>query len=256
MPSFDETHLDVNGIDTAVLTAGDGEPILFLHGGGVLEGFDCFLPLAERFRLIAPYHPGFGASAEDPQVESMQDWVRRYVTLLDMLQLESVVLFGHSLGGLLAARFTIDHPERVRRLVVASPAGLDVPDHPLANLGQLAPGDVYALLTNDPSVFEGLVPEPLDDAFLAERMREGRSVSRVLHGPFDPVLEERLGDVRVPTLILWGDDDKIVPVGHAPVWEARLPNARLRLFPGKGHLLFHEEPEAVDAVIAFAQEQP
>ena len=256
MPSFDETHLDVNGIDAAVLTAGDGESILLLHGGGVLEGFDCFLPLAERFRLIVPHHPGFGASAEDPRVESMQDWVRRYVALLDIFELESVVLFGHSLGGLLAARLTIDHPERVRRLVVASPAGLDVPEHPLANLGQLAPGEVYALLTKDPSVFEGRIPEPLDDAFMAARMREGRSIGQVLHGPFDPVLEESLGDVRVPTLILWGDDDKIVPVEHGAVWAARLPNARLRVFPGKGHLLFHEEPEAVAAVGAFAQEQP
>ena len=60
----------------------------------------------------------------------------------------------------------------------------------------------------------------------------------------------------MPTLILWGDDDKIVPVEHGAVWAARLPNARLRVFPGKGHLLFHEEPEAVAAVGAFAQEQP
>jgi pimeloyl-ACP methyl ester carboxylesterase len=254
MPGFDERHLTVNGADTAVLTAGEGEPLVFFHGGGVVEGFDCFLPLAERFRFIAPYHPGFGSSADDPSVASMQDWVRRSVELLDLLGLETVVLAGHSLGAWLAARFAIDHPERVRRLVVASAAGLDVPNHPIANLGAIPPEQVYTLLTNDPSIFDGLVQLPLDDAFLAARAREGRSLGQVVPGPFDPILVERLGSVRVPTLILWGDDDRIVPVEHAPFWEAALPDARLRIFSGRGHLLFHETPEAVEAVAAFAGE--
>lgn len=253
MPAFDERHYVVNGVDTAVLTAGDGDPLLFLHGGGVLEGFDCFLPLAERFRFIAPYQPGFGSSADDPSVVGMQDWVRRQVELLDLLGLETAVVVGHSLGGWLAARMTVAHPERVRRLVLASPAGLNVPDHPGANLRETPPEEIYALLTNDPSVFAGLVPEPLDDAFLAARMREGMSIARVVSGPFDPILEETLGDVRAPTLLLWGEDDRIVPVGHAPAWEARLPNAQLQVFPGRGHLLFHEEPDAVGAVMAFGK---
>ena len=167
MPGFDERHLTVNGADTAVLTSGEGEPLVFFHGGGVLEGFDCFLPLAERFRFVAPYHPGFGPSAPDPSVAGMQDWVERYVELLDLLGLEKIVLAGHSLGAWLAGRFVLDHPERVRRLVVASAAGLDVPNHPIANLGAIAPEEVYTLLTRDPSIFDGLIPEPLDDAFLA-----------------------------------------------------------------------------------------
>jgi pimeloyl-ACP methyl ester carboxylesterase len=252
MSGFDERHHAVNGVDTAVLSAGDGDPLLFLHGGGVLEGFDCFLPLAERFRFIAPYHPGFGPSAEDPSVAGMHDWVRRQVGLLDVLDIERTVVVGHSLGGWLAARLSLDHPERVRRLVLASPAGLNVPDHPGANLRETPPAEIYKLLTSDPSIFAGLVPDPLDDAFLAARMREGESIGRVVSGPFDPVLEETLDGLRVPTLILWGEDDRIVPVGHARAWQSHLPDAEVRVFPGTGHLLFHEEPEAVGAVAAFA----
>ncbi|HEY7381623.1 MAG TPA: alpha/beta hydrolase [Gaiella sp.] len=254
MPSFDERHLAVRDVDTAVLMAGDGDPLVFFHGGGVIEGFDCFLPLAERFRFVVPFHPGFGASDDDPAVAGIDDWVARYVELFDQLGLERVVLFGHSLGGWLAARFTIAHPERVRRLVLASPAMMNVPEHPPANLGEMSPEQIYAALTKDPAVFAGRIPQPLDDAFVGARMREAQSVGRVVPGPFDPVLEERLGSVRAPTLLLWGEDDQIVPVGHAPAWAERIPEIETRVFPGRGHLLFHEDPEAVAAVLEFASD--
>ena len=197
----------------------------------------------------------FGASADDPAVKGIEDWVARYAELLDVLELDRVVLVGHSLGGWLAARFTIEHPGRVRRLVLVSPAMLNVPDHPPANLGAMQPAEIYAALTNDPSVFAGRIPEPLDDAFVEARMREAQSVGRVVPGPFDPVLDERLGSVGVPTLLLWAGDDRIVPVEHAEVWAARVPGIQSRVFPGRGHLLFHEEPEAVAAVMAFADDE-
>jgi pimeloyl-ACP methyl ester carboxylesterase len=256
MASFVERHLTVNGVDTAILMAGEGSPLVFFHGGGVLEGFDCFLPLAERFRFVAPFHPGFGPSASDPAVAGMEDWVRRYATLFDLLELDRVALLGHSLGGLLAARFALEHPDRVHRLMLASPAGLNVPEHPLANLGAMSPHEVYTTLTRDPSIFEGRIPEPLDDAFIAARMREGASIGSVVAGPFDAMLEERVDTLDVPTLLLWGDDDRVVPAGHAPVWEARVSGSQLTIFPGRGHLLFHEEPRAVDLVASFASGDP
>ena len=75
MPAFREEHYDVNGIDTAVLTAGEGEPLVFFHGAGTAFGLRHLLPLAERFRLIVPHHPGFGASADDPSIDSLHDYV-------------------------------------------------------------------------------------------------------------------------------------------------------------------------------------
>ena len=248
---FKEEHHDVNGVDAAVLTAGEGEPLVFFHGGGVLEGFDCFGPLAERYRLLVPYHPGFGPSGDDPGVASVHDWVRHYLELFDLLGLRELSLIGHSLGGWLASWFSIDHGHRVRQVVLAAPFGMDVPGHGLANLGAMAPDEILQALTRDPTVFEGKLPIAPDDAFLAARAREGQTVGAIRPGASDPTLGRWLHRLTMPTLVIWGDDDQIVPAAHLPEWEMLIPDAKTVLLPGKGHLLFHEGPEAVAAVGAF-----
>ena len=256
MSSLDTTQLVVDGVDTTVLTAGEGEPLVFLHGGGTVEGFDCFLPLAEHFRLVVPYHPGFGLSGDDPRIGSIDDYVQHYVNLFDVLGIETMVLFGHSWGGWLATRFASEHPQRVRRLVLAAPYGLDAPGHPLANIPAMTPEQILAALTRDPTVFAGKVPVPLDEAFTAAQGRELQSAGRVMPGPFDPALAERLPLLTMPTLLLWGDEDEIVPAAHAAVWEPLLPNGRSTVFAARGHLLFHEDADAVAAVRAFAEASP
>jgi pimeloyl-ACP methyl ester carboxylesterase len=115
MASFTETHLDVDGVETAVLTAGDGPPLVFFHGGGIVEGADCFVPLAERFRVVVGYHPGFGGTAVDPRIDGIEGWVRHYDGLLEQLGIGEFVLIGHSLGGWLASRFVLEHRSSSRR---------------------------------------------------------------------------------------------------------------------------------------------
>ena len=127
MAAFRENRHEINGVEVVVLTAGEGPPLLFFHGAGTITGFDALLPLAERFRLVAPYHPGYGPSADDPSVDSIHDYVLHYLDLLDVLELDEFTLAGHSMGGLLAAWFAIEQTSRVRRLVLVSPLGLRVP---------------------------------------------------------------------------------------------------------------------------------
>ena len=113
---------------------------MFLHGGGTVEGFDCFLPLAERFRLVVPYHPGFGLSGDRHRDRAASTTTS--VTTSDLfaaLGIDRLVLFGHSWGGWVAATFAAAHPERVRGLVLAAPYGLDAPASPLANIPAMSP---------------------------------------------------------------------------------------------------------------------
>lgn len=249
---YEKNVYEINGISTAVLTAGDGPPLLFLHGGGTTTGFDALLPLAERHRLVVPIHPGFGDSADDPEIDGVHDYRRHYLDLCDLLGLERPVVVGHSMGGWIAATYAIDHPERVARLVLAAPVGLRVPGHPTTDLFTIPPQELGAYLTAKPEVLAAAVPSPPTPEFLADQYREQTSAARVLWGgPYDRKLRRWLHRVKVPTLLLWGDADRLIPVGQCDAWAELLPEVEQRVLPGVGHLIFDESAEAVSAVAEF-----
>jgi pimeloyl-ACP methyl ester carboxylesterase len=112
------------------------------------------------------------------------------------------------------------------------------------------PGDeVLGYLTTNADVIAGLDPTP---AFVADRVREMASLTRVLRArTHDPKLERWLHRLTMPTLLLWGDADRLIPAAQAPTWAARIPGAQTVVLPGLGHLLFDESRVAVDAVGEF-----
>ena len=251
---YQEQRLDINGIDTAVFSAGEGDPLVFLHGAGTLTGFDSLLPLADACRLIVPHHPGFGASADDTTVDSILDYVLHYLDLFDALELGEVSLVGHSMGGHVAAMLAATQGTRIRSLVLAAPSGLRVREHPTADFFSIPDEEIPAHLAEDMSVFAGHVPMPPTPEFLAERYRETTSAARLLWGRmYDVKLPRWLHRVAQPALLLWGEADKIVPVQQAPIWADHLPNAEVKTLPGVGHLLFDESRDAVDAVAVFVE---
>jgi pimeloyl-ACP methyl ester carboxylesterase len=253
MAGFAEERLEVNGIDTAVFSAGSGAPVVFLHGGGTVTGFDSLLPIAAGCRLVVPHHPGFGASADDPSIDSIHDYVLHYLDLLDALDLDVCALVGHSLGGYLAVMIGALQPARVRRLVLAAPFGLRVREHPTVDLFSVPDEELLGILTEDLAVFEGHVPMPPTPEFLAERYRETTSLARLLwQRPYDTKLAKWLHRLTMPTLIVWGERDRLIPVEQAAVWAEAIPGAEVTTLPGVGHLLFDESRAAVDAVAAFA----
>jgi pimeloyl-ACP methyl ester carboxylesterase len=256
MASFTNETLDVNGIETVVQIAGEGEPLVFLHGAGTITGFDSLLPLAERFRLIVPHHPGFGLSADDPSVSRIEDYARHYLDVFDQLGIRELSLVGQSMGGWLAATLAIDGSERVRRLVLAAPIGLRVPEHPTADIFTIPGEELLEHLSADPSVFDGKVPDPPTPEFLAHGFREMTSAARILwERPYDPRLARWLHRLTMPTLLLWGEDDRIVPAGQIDVWADHVRGAERRVLPGVGHLLFDESGDAVTAVGDFVGEE-
>jgi pimeloyl-ACP methyl ester carboxylesterase len=249
---FREDRHEVNGVEVAVLGAGDGAPLLFFHGAGTVTGFDALLPLAERFRLVVPYHPGYGPSADDTSVDSIHDYVLHYLDLLDVLGLEEVTLVGHSMGGLLAAWFAIEQTRRVRRLVLVAPLGLRVREHPTVDIFTIPDEELLTYVSADMAVFEGHVPMPPTPDFLAARYRESTSTARMFWDrPYDLKLAKWLHRLTMPTLLLWGELDRLIPAAQAPAWAGLIPNAQTRILAGVGHLPFEESSEAIEAVLDF-----
>ncbi|HYC15284.1 MAG TPA: alpha/beta hydrolase [Stellaceae bacterium] len=251
-PAFKREELSVNGIKTVMLTAGKGEPLMLWHGAGTFHGFDFALPWAEHFRVLIPFHPGFGLSADDPSITGIHDYVMHYVELLDQLGLASVNLVGFSLGGYIAASFAAEHGHRIRKLVLVAPAGLRVPEHPMVDLFRVPPEQVPGYLVANMEVLLPHLPKGPDIDFMVERYRESTSLARVAwERSYDPKLPKWLHRLRMPTLLVWGNQDRLIPVGQAAAWAKLIPDARIRSFDHAGHLVLDESPDSVRAITDF-----
>jgi len=210
MTHFQKSDLMVDGVRVQVLEAGKGRPMIYLHGADASGGFDELLPLAEKHRLILPIHPGFGGSDDDPTINSVLDYVVHYAALFDALKLhEPVDLLSHSLGGWIASLFAIFHGHRVHRLALACPAGLRVPEHPGADLFMIPPEKQPSTLAASPTVLAKMSQGEVTVDMKVARYREMTSLARVIwECSYDPKLDRWLKRVSVPTLILWGEQDK------------------------------------------------
>jgi pimeloyl-ACP methyl ester carboxylesterase len=253
---LERSTYDINGTETVVLGAGDpsAPPLVFLHGAGTFHGWAFSEPWTAGHRVLIPFHPGYGESGDLTELHEIHDLVLHYTALFDELGLTSDVnLVGFSLGGLLAARFAIEQKHRLRRLVLVSPAGLRVPGVEVEDLFHIPPEEIPArLVHNIETLLPHLPTDPNDVDFTVDRYREIRTTALMMWDhPFDRVIPRWLGRVDIPTLILWGEDDRLLPVELAPAWADLLPDATVATFPEAGHLVLDESPDAVEAVAKF-----
>jgi pimeloyl-ACP methyl ester carboxylesterase len=252
MARLEREEIAVDGVKTVVHSAGTGEPVIFLHGAGTVDGFDFMEPWADKFRVIAPYHPGFGESGDDPTFTDLHDYVMHYLELFDELKLDTFSLVGLSLGGYLAAKFCSEHGHRVKKLALIAPAGIIDPQHPTLDIIKVPGDQIVGLLTSDFEVIKKRLPENPDLDFIGERYRESGTVARLFwERPNDPKFMRYLHRIKAPTMIVWGDEDKIIPVEQAATWRKHVPHADVRIYKGAGHLVHLEKPEAADAIARF-----
>jgi pimeloyl-ACP methyl ester carboxylesterase len=254
--NLERLTFDVNGTSTVVLAAGDPDapPLVFLHGAGTWHGWGFSEGWTATHRVLIPFHPGYGLSDDLEGLSEVHDLVIHYVELFDQLGLTADVdLVGLSLGGLLAARFAIEQKHRLRRLVLCCPAGLRAPGVAVDDLFVIRPDEILGRLAHRMETLQPHLPEdPNDVDFTVDRYRELRTTALMLWDhPFDRVIPRWLGRVDIPTLIVWGDEDTLLPPALAPAWAALLPDATVKTFPDAGHLVLDESPEAADAVAQF-----
>jgi pimeloyl-ACP methyl ester carboxylesterase len=242
-----ETVLSVRDRRVQLSRGGDGPPLLYLHGAGA----DGWMPvhdlLAARHDLLLPTHPGFGASDGLEDIESMEDLVFRTVDVLDALGLERCDVVGLSLGGWLGAELALRHPARVNRLVLVDAAGVRVPGVPMGEIFLAPPSRARELLFHDPTsaLATSLVPDVPPPERLPAILRAREAAARLLWNPWRDYrkLTQRLGRIKTPTLVVWGEHDRLIPLAYGETYVHGIPGARLVTVPDCGHLPPFEQPE-------------
>jgi pimeloyl-ACP methyl ester carboxylesterase len=273
LSGFEERVETMRGARLRALVGGPsgGAPMVLLHGlGGSSANWALLAPLlAERHRVVLVDLPGHGRSDPLPAAPGIGPYADRVALLAGRLDLGAAVVVGHSLGGLVALRLAARRPDAVRALVLAAPAGIGsrtrAAERALAVFGWVQPGrriSPYWRVVARSGALKRLVfgrwfaadPEALGpdavEALLGEinLHTDTDSAWRALTAD-DPRVD--LHGVRCPTLVLWGADDRQLPVDDAFEYARRL-RAPVRVIAGCGHLPIVERPEAcLDAIERF-----
>ena len=252
---------------------GEGPPLLLIHGlaGSWQNWLETIPHFARTRRVLAPDLPGFGASAMPGEPISIPGYGRLVDALLDALDIEAAVLVGNSMGGFIAAELAIAHPQRVEKLVLVSAAGITAEhqrnERVLALMRRFEAALAWASTHPKPNfllrprgrqalrlVFAH--PEKMPGPLLFEQAKGSGKPGFIdaLDALSDYPLRERLERISVPTLIVWGDRDRLVPLGDADVFEELIPDARKLVYEDTGHVSMLERPARfnrdVDAVLA------
>lgn len=245
-------------ISTAVDVLGSGPPLVYLHGPfGFIEQ-ELARELAEHFTVYVPAHPGFeGTTGTDELGSSVFDLVLHYDDVLQELGLRGPYgLAGHSYGAFIAAELAAFNPERVGRMALVSPLGIWLDDSPQPDLFGLTPRTLAATLFRDPAgpAATALFRPPEDRAEAAawNRRRRASAVGVVKYiWPIpDKGLRDRAYRITAPTALIWGADDRVVPVApYLPAFKALLARTAATVCPDAGHMVVVEQPAAVAAAV-------
>jgi pimeloyl-ACP methyl ester carboxylesterase len=252
--------LDGAGIvPVTVSDRGAGQPFLLLHGGGgplTVTGFADLLAVERPARVVTPTHPGFAGTPRPESLNSIGGLAALYGALLVEFDLTDVTVVGNSMGGWVAAEMALLDTTRIRCFVIVDGVGIDVPGHPIADFFALTPRQVAEASYHDPDRF-GIDPTKLPAEAL-RLMAGNRATLTVYSGTSmnDPGLAARLADVRTPTLVLWGDSDRIADADYGRAYAGSIPGAQFQLLHNAGHLPQIETPDQLlDAIAVFADGQ-
>jgi len=248
-----ERRLSVRGTPIHMRSAGNGPALLYLHGAGAGGRWLTFQErLAERFTVHAPTHPGHAGSPAAEWIEHISDLAFHYLDLLDEQGLERVHLVGASFGGWIAAEMATMASHRLASLVLIDPVGIKVDGWIYPFLFAMDLPQIVSTVFHNPMAALALAPRDLSSVDgLVEIHRERAALARVAWNPYlyDPLLRRRLGRIAAPTLLCWGEHDRLAPLACAEAWAQEIPGATLRTFADPGHAPHIEEPDAVAAAV-------
>jgi pimeloyl-ACP methyl ester carboxylesterase len=265
---MNEKTKTILGLRVALCDEGAGQPLLFLHGGGSKLDWRANLkPLSQRFRVVAPDLPGFGMSEKPERDYTLAFYEQFLEQLVKDMGGARIALVGHSMGGLLAARFAAAHPDIVDRLILVAPMGFGPQIHPAIRLMQVP---VIGPLLGRPSlsgtrrllqtliakrelITEGLVRETLELQSQPGAARAFASIFGKLVRPLRGVvarIPESIAALGPRTMVIWGKQDALIPCRHIDIARERLPGGRFLVFEGCGHFPQLEDAARFNTVVS------
>jgi len=247
LPSPPKTRKEsfAGGLTVRIDERGSGRPILVLHGGGGPQTVSGFAEaVAERAHVLTPVHPGFAGEPRPEWFNSIDDLALTYLELLERLDLRDVMVVGFSIGGWIASELAVRDTTHLGSIVLVDAVGIQVDGHDIADVFPLTPDELSALSYHNPTAFR-IDPATLSPDQVAARAANFQALGDYGQEPGmrDPKLRRRLGRVRIPALVVWGESDGVVDPDYGRAYAQSLPNARFKLIPGAGHLPQVEQPE-------------
>ena len=268
-PTVQRDYVDVNGMNVYYAKAGDGPPVVLLHGLGAshVTWQENLEELAAHFTVYAMDIPGHGDSVKEGVNYTIDASVAFTFGFLDAMGLSSAALVGNSMGGLIALKCALAEPERITHLVLIDTAGFGKEIAPFLRLmslpfvGELAERQATRSTANMLRlIFAG--KDIATEALTAELVR-----TRSLPGARSAVLKtlregvnifgmkrrhrllSRLPDLQMPLMVVWGGLDRFFPVAHAYAAAEMLPSTRLLILPHSGHWPHMQEPDVFNAEV-------
>ena len=248
-----ERSVTVAGVACRVWEQGHGPPVTFLPGIGGLPRWSAFLDaLAQERHVVAPSLPGFPGSSALPELDDHLDWLLATGDLLHACGGAGGDLVAVSVGAALAADVAAVWPNAVRRLVLVSPLGLFDAADPSADIFAQPAGGLGALLCRDPARFDAHValPDGADRVeWTVQQVRAQEAAARLLWPVGDTRLARRLHRVTQPTLLVFGQEDRVLPASYRQRFQHALPHARLAVVEGAGHLVDLDAPQTLAGLV-------
>lgn len=249
-----ERTIEVQGIQTHLFEAGalTAPPLLYLHGTSLGNlWLDYHNALSQHFHIFAPDTPGFGLTTRPDWMRDMDDYILYFRDMLAVLGLEKPSVVGHSLGGWMAAELAVWYPERIGKLVLSNAAGIRVKGSPIGDLFAMNPQELFAAIFDNPMAGMVLMPQEVTVDYLLDQYRQRTTLASLAWNPnFDRKLERRLASINIPALIIWGENDRLIPPVYGDAFHKAIAGSKLVKLSGTGHMPMFEQPVEWTQVIA------
>lgn len=247
-----DSAMEAAGIKLHVARGGRGRPVMVLHHEtGTLDRLPFYDALAQHYDVLVPHHPGYSRSQRPDWMRSVRDIAVLYRGLLSALELDKVALVGLGFGGWIAAEMAAMAPADLSHLVLAGAMGIKPPEGDILDLAITGYIDYARAGFHDQKAFDGVYgAEPSTDQL--EMWDICREMSfRIAWKPYmySQTLPHLLGAVRVPSLVVWGDDDKVVPLSAGKRYVEALPQTKLHVVESCGHCIDMEKPEVLAKLV-------